>query len=243
MIQRIYKVIAVIFLVLTSNYVRMRLDIDPTLPVLGHSSLLNLLNSLLFSLGLCSLYCLFFGLGRIAVCVLGGCAIVYGYYPAYLLVLAIFSGEIASVHPVIFLFTGLAISTLCLSVIKLTKTETIFDLTNFDQPQVLTLLYFFVALPSILVSGMFGDYTSVFLHNYAAFLYVVFLVFLLSIWLPKTLDILPFIVFIWSLAYLFFVASLGFFKTGYFISLTVHVIWASLYLHMLWKRRASSSHP
>lgn len=241
LVNIIHKVLAILFVALASNHVRHFLEVNPQLAPLGYSMLWACGYALFFSFFLASCYYQFIGIGRVAIYVGGICAATYLLYPAHMFFFGIYHDVINSIPLWFYLYTSLIMVLFLLQLFQLKKENMLVDLSTVHGLELLVGGYFILSLPMLYLSGLLDKFTPTFLNQHATFLYVVFIVMLISAWIPKALRILPHLIFLWSLIFPALIIHSGFFRTGYFITVGFHAVWALMYLREIWEQRMSAN--
>ncbi len=235
--SQIFKILVLILLFMKSNQVRTYLEIDPALAPLGYSAMQAGAYSVYLGFFITSFFLALLDTGKLAILALSACLLVIRYYPASLFTAAIVA-DLASAIPVtLIIFLLLAIVALVVGLIQMRKESTWLTLVRMNQWDCAVAAFLMFSLSTIWISGLFGDHTIVFLNCYATFLYVVFVVMLVSIWLPKALGLLLSLVFLWSILFAFLIVQFGYWQTGYWVTFAFHAVCAIASLYIMLKSR------
>ncbi|WFS63512.1 hypothetical protein LF599_04920 [Pseudodesulfovibrio thermohalotolerans] len=234
---QIYKILVLIVLAMKSNQVRAYLEVDPAMTPLGYSAVQAGAYSVFLGFYITSLFLAFLDAGKLAILALSACLLVFLYYPASLFISAIVAGLASDIPVSLTAFLVFSILALGMCLIQMKKVPTWLTLSRIDKRDCAVAVFLMFSLPTIWISGLFGDYTIAFLNYYATFLYVVFAVMLVSIWQRKALSLLLHLVFLWSILFMSLIVWFGYWQTGYWLTFVFHTVCAIAYLYAMFKNR------
>lgn len=234
---QIYKALILVVLAMNSNQIRVYLEVDPAMAPLGYSTAQAGFYAIFLGFFMANTLLALRETGKFALVNLSACLLVVLYYPASLLYYAIVAGLISKIPMFLISFTILTVFALVMGLILQKKESEWLIVSRIAKWDYAVAAFLLLSLPTIWLSGLFGEHEVAFINYYATFLYIVFAVMLVSIWQPKALRLLPHLVILWSILFSFLIVLFGYWQTGYLLTVALHVICSIAYLYFMLKKR------